>query len=220
MQRHEQIIELSDHVKNKLKQHHSPAVSSPFITSCDEFVEVDSTDDGNDSLLVTSDPVNRARSETFTTYRVDQPSAAFFTYEKSKPPSHISVLHEKYAKQHVCEACVHRDHIIHYERQRLLRLYEENKQLHEQLNSSRLLNQQYENDIEKLKIHLRKVNSHLYEYHVTYDQLKQKIVEEKKQDEHEDKQESTMEHLKRLRHEVNMYNRLVAAKQQHEQRRI
>ena len=47
MQRHEQLIELSDHVKNKLKQHQHPSGSSPFIDSYDEFIEVDSTDDDN-----------------------------------------------------------------------------------------------------------------------------------------------------------------------------
>jgi hypothetical protein len=45
MQRHEQVIQLSDHVKNKLKQHHYPSSPSPFINSSDEFIEVSSADD-------------------------------------------------------------------------------------------------------------------------------------------------------------------------------
>jgi hypothetical protein len=49
MQRDEQIIELSNHIKNKLKQHQYPPASTSFINSSDEFIEVDSTDgeDGN-----------------------------------------------------------------------------------------------------------------------------------------------------------------------------
>jgi len=47
MQRQEQVIQLSDHVKNKLKQHQNPPIISPFINSSDEFIEVNSTDDEN-----------------------------------------------------------------------------------------------------------------------------------------------------------------------------
>ena len=45
MQRHEQIIQLSDHVKNKLKQHHHLPSSASLTDSYDEFIEVASTDD-------------------------------------------------------------------------------------------------------------------------------------------------------------------------------
>ena len=47
MQRHEQIIQLSNHVKNKLKQHHRLPGPSSFIESSDEFIEITSTDDDN-----------------------------------------------------------------------------------------------------------------------------------------------------------------------------
>jgi len=47
MQRHEQIIQLSDHVKNKLKQYQYLTATSSFINSSDEFVEINSTDDDN-----------------------------------------------------------------------------------------------------------------------------------------------------------------------------
>jgi len=47
MQRHEQVIELSDHVKNKLKQHHQLPAASNFIDSSDEFIEINSNDDEN-----------------------------------------------------------------------------------------------------------------------------------------------------------------------------
>jgi hypothetical protein len=47
MQRHESIIQLADHVKNKLKQHQQLPAASPFINSSDEFIEINSTDDEN-----------------------------------------------------------------------------------------------------------------------------------------------------------------------------
>lgn len=45
MQRHEPIIQLSDHVKNKLKQHRYQTLQSPFNNSSDEFLEVNSIDE-------------------------------------------------------------------------------------------------------------------------------------------------------------------------------
>jgi hypothetical protein len=48
MQRHEQIIQLSDHVKNKLKQYQYPPAASSFVNSSDEFIEVNSSIDDDD----------------------------------------------------------------------------------------------------------------------------------------------------------------------------
>lgn len=50
MQRHEQIIQLSNHVKNKLKQHQHLSSSPSFIDSSDEFIEVASTIDDNGKI--------------------------------------------------------------------------------------------------------------------------------------------------------------------------
>jgi hypothetical protein len=68
------------------------------------------------------------------------------------------------------------------------------------------------------------MNSRLYEYHINFDQLKQTIISEKKtspkideQKDEEDKQDTTIDHLKRLRYEVQMYKRIVAAKQKQEE---
>ena len=47
MQRHQPIIQLSDHVKNKIKQHKYSRSASPFINSSDEFIEIESVDDDN-----------------------------------------------------------------------------------------------------------------------------------------------------------------------------
>jgi len=177
-------------------------------------------------LDISPDNVNRTRRDTFTTYQLKQPSASFFTDRNLNQSINISVLQDKYEKQQTpqCQECVHRDHIIHSERQHLLRLHDENRKLDEQLRSSILLNRQYENDNQKLKYHLTKMNSRLYEYHINFDQLKQTIISEKKtspkideQKDEEDKQDTTIDHLKRLRYEVQMYKRIVAAKQKQEE---
>ena len=174
---------------------------------------------------MTSDDTPRLRRDTFTTYQVKQSSGSFFTDRKPHQNLTVPILQQKYKKQQECQECIHREHIIRFERQKLLRLYDENKKLNEQLHSSTLLNQQYKDDIQKLKYHLAKVNSHLYEYQINFDQLKQKIVSGKKtspkitEDKEEEKEEDTTnDHLKRLRYEVQMYNRIVAAKQQQEQK--
>jgi hypothetical protein len=52
MQRQEQVIQLSDHVKNKLKQHQYLPPPSPFINSSDEFIEINSTDDDHGKSYV------------------------------------------------------------------------------------------------------------------------------------------------------------------------
>ncbi|CAF3445168.1 unnamed protein product [Rotaria sp. Silwood1] len=225
MQRHDQVIQLSDHVKNKLKQYQYPTESSSLINSSNEYKETNDTSNDNDSLHFTSsENVTRPRHDTFTTYQVTQPSELFFTEEKSNQITNVSVLQDEYKKQHECQECIRRNHIIHIERQKCLRLYEENKKLNEQLRSSILRNNQYEKDIQKLKYHLTTMNSHLDEYQTSFDQLKQKIVSEKKTtskidkekqiETDEDKHDMTSDHLKRLRYEIQMYNRLVAAKQQ------
>ncbi|CAF1003601.1 unnamed protein product [Rotaria sordida] len=228
MQRHRQVIQLSDHVKNKLNQHHYPTESLSLINSSNEFPETNNTNDGNDSLHFTSsENVIRQRHDTFTAYQVTQPSELFFTEEKSNPITNISILQEQYKKQHECQECIRRNYIIHFERQKFLRLYEENKKLNEQLHLSIQHNHQYEEDIQKLRYYLKKMNSHLYEYQINFDYLKQKIISEKKTNSKidkekqietdEDKYNMRIDHLKRLRYEVEMYNRLVIAKQQQQQ---
>ena len=85
-------------------------------------------------------------------------------------------------KQQECEECLRRNRVIDLQRQDLIRISNQNKQLNHQLRSSILLNQQYESESQKLKHHLNKVNSHLYEYQRNFDHLKQKNhLREKKQ---------------------------------------
>jgi len=167
--------------------------------------------------------ITRQRRDTYTTFDVEHSSGPFFTDSKPNENATVSVLQEEYKKQQQCEKCLRRDRIIHLQHQDLIRMHNQNKQLDHQLRSSILLNHQYENETQKLKHHLNKINSHLYEYQMNYDHLKQKIISEKKTnpkiDEDEDEQEhedETIDHLKRLRYEIHMYNRLVAAKEKQE----
>ncbi len=44
MSHHEQVIQLSNHVKNKFKKHQYAPISSPLINSSDEYIEVNTTD--------------------------------------------------------------------------------------------------------------------------------------------------------------------------------
>ena len=242
MQRHEQIIQLSDHVKNKLKQHKRSSIRPSFIDSSDEFIEINTIDDDDDddnskdnfsSRLPSPDDMTRQRRDTYTIFKVKQPSDLFFTDRKPELNQHNSLLEEKYKQQKECEKCIRSNRIINLQRQDLIRLYNQNKQLNHQLHSSILLNHQYKNDIERLKHHLTKVNSHLYQYQTNFDDLKQKILSDKKthpkideeeeeeeEEEERDEEDITIDHIKRLRYEIQMYNRIVAAKEKNEQKQI
>lgn len=182
------------------------------------------------SVFLPSENTARERRDTYTTRNMNQPSDIAFIDRKFNYNKNTSVLQEIYKKQDRCQECVHRHQTIQYERQQRLYLYEENKRLTEQLRSSKQLNRQYEEDIQNLKYYLKRMNSYLYEYQFNFDQLKQKIASDKKTNPKineekqveivEVKQDTIADHLKRLRHEIDMYNRLVAAKQQQEQKNI
>lgn len=188
------------------------------------FVEIDP------SYYRPSKDINiRPRRDTYTLYEIKQSSDLFFTDQKSD-----SILEEKYAMQKQCRQCLHRDRIIQLQRDDLTRLYQQNKKLNHQLRSSILLNRYYEDDIEKLKHHLKKTNSHLFDYQLNFDQLKQKILsdknkyskkkddeqvnQEEEEDDDEVEEETTIDHIKRLRYEIQMYNRIVAAKEKEEEK--
>jgi hypothetical protein len=162
-----------------------------------------------DSLFHTSaEPFNRRRRNTYTTFQVEQ---SFFTDRKANNPPTGSVLQKKYSKQQ-CQKCRDRNDLVYIEHQRL---ENENKKLNEQLRSSVFLNHRYEEENDKLKHYLRKLNGNLSEYQMNFNQLKQKILSEKKISSKLD-EENEQDHLKRLRYEVHMYNRIVAAKEQQE----
>ncbi|CAF1493056.1 unnamed protein product [Rotaria magnacalcarata] len=228
MQRHEQVIQLSDHVKNKLKSYGYSPISASLINKSDECI--DSNDDNNSVFLSPPETANRERSDICTTYEMTQPSGLLFTDKKISNNGNVSVLQENYRKQKECQECIRRYHKLLFERQQTIRLYEENKKLNEQLRLSVLLNHQYKEDIQQLKYYLRKMNSHLCDYQINFNQLQQKIVsqktinlkinEEKKVEIDDDEQDMTIDHLKRLQYEIQMYNRLVAAKQEQEEKRL
>ncbi|CAF3529212.1 unnamed protein product [Rotaria socialis] len=224
MQRHEQVIQLSDHVKNKLKSYGYSPIPAPLINQPDEFL--DSNDDYNSVFLSPPETANREHRDTFTIYEMTQPSGLLFTDKKFSHNGNVSVLQENYRKQKECQECIRRYHKLLFEHQQSIRLYEENKKINEQLRLSVLLNHQYKEDIQRLKYYLRKMNSHLCDYQINFKQLQQKIVSEKKINEEkkveidDDDQDMTIDHLKRLQYEIQMYNRLVAAKQEKEEKEL
>lgn len=172
----------------------------------------------------------RQRRDTFTTYQLQKPSESFFTDRKSNSTANVAFLEEKYAKQQQCQECIRRHHIINYQRRHIAQLYDENKKITEQLRSSIMANDKYEQDIERLNYHLRKMNTHLYQYQINLDHLKQKNTPDKKTSPkigrepevitNDDESVLTNDHLKRLRYEVEMYNRIVAAKQHKEEKNL
>jgi hypothetical protein len=112
-----------------------------------------------------------------------------------------------------CQECLHREHMLHNEQQRLLDLSNENKKLIKQLRASISLNHQYQDENQKLKHHLTQLNTRIHEYQMNFEALKQKMVSEKK---FKPKEDMEIDHLKRLRHEVHVYNQFIAAKRKEE----
>lgn len=50
MQRHEQVIQLSDHIKNKLKQSQYSPVPSPLNNSSDEFADYNGSNEDENGI--------------------------------------------------------------------------------------------------------------------------------------------------------------------------
>ena len=145
----------------------------------------------------------RPRCNTYTIHQVKQPSARFFTDQNE----HVPMVKEKYRKQ--CEDCLRRNRLIDLQREDLLRLYNQNKRLNRQLGSVVLENRQYQQEIQRLKGQLKESQKNLNE-------LQQKLSPESQLDEEEeeeDGEENPVDHIKRLRYEIEMYNRLVVAKE-------
>jgi len=89
--------------------------------------------------------------------------------------------------------------------------------LTEQLRSSILLNQQYEEENSKLKHHLTKLNIHLEEYQTNFNILRQKVLLEETT---KSRQNFENNQLKTLRHDLQVYNQFITAKRQEEQKQI
>ena len=157
------------------------------------------------------------------TYRVDRPRESLTGEKKPNTPKHVSSIR---MATDDCEQCQELEYLLQVEQQRVEIFQHENQKLIHQLRKSIQQNYEYEYENEQLRSRLKKMNSHLYQHQRNFDGLKQKIAVEKKtnpkliEENDEDQQEKTSEHLKRLRYEVQMYNRLVAAKENEEERRV
>ena len=108
----------------------------------------------------------------------------------------------------ICQECLRRENLLQDENRQLVRAYEENRKLSEQLRSSVILNRQYQEENEKLKQHLTKMNALLQESRMNFDLLKRNRV----------KQEFEDEQIKRLRHEIQVYNQFILTKRKEEQK--
>jgi hypothetical protein len=161
MQKNKPIIQLSDHVKNKIKSHRITS----FSVSSEELNLSDNTDNDNDSLIsISPQKLVRKRRSTCVTYQI-----------QSQP-----VFTEKSRQTQLCQECLRRENLIQTEHQNLLRIQKENKNLSEQFRSLILLNQQYEEENIRLKQYLTKLNTHLQEYQMNFNLLRQKMISEKK----------------------------------------
>lgn len=184
MQRQQQVIQLSDHVKTRLERHHRSPARRPLSNTSDDIYDTSSEDDR-------------------------RPAESFLSKKRAMPNETLSYLQENYAKQKQCRECSRRAYLLHVEQQRLDRVSHDNQKLHEQIRSSIALNRHYAEENRRLKSHLDKINTHLYQYQQNFDQLKQKLGTHPKSEEQE---QSHVDHFQRLRHEVEIYNRHVADK--------
>ncbi|CAF0993918.1 unnamed protein product [Rotaria magnacalcarata] len=211
MQHHQPIIQLSDHIKSKIKYHEPGSVSC----SSDELILSDHTHEDNESFPSSSlQHLYRKRSSTFITRHTQKPSIPeYATVDKRNSFQSIRTPQQ----QEPCQECFHRQNLIQSANQRLLRAYNENRRLTEELRSFISLNHQYEEDNLKLKQHLMKMSAYLEEYKTHFNQLKQKFIAEKN---NQVQQDFGNDQLRRLRHEMYVCKQVVASKQQEEQKNI
>ncbi|CAF3165182.1 unnamed protein product [Rotaria socialis] len=211
MQHHQPIIQLSDHVKSKIKDREPGS----FSRSSDELILSDHTNEDNESFRSPSlQHLYRKRSSTFITRHTQKPSIPEYAIV-NKRNSCQSIRTPQ--RQEPCQECFHRQNLIQSANQQLLRAYSENRRLTEQLRSFISLNRQYEEDNLKLKQHLMKMSAYLEEYKTHFNQLKQTFIAEKN---NQVQQGFDNDQLRRLRHEMHVCRQVVASKQQEEQKNI
>ena len=235
MKRQNHKIELSNHMKNKLHRYRTTQSSS---NCSDNFLDSPNTEyERGNSYFLSLFCLHLLHSIVESTYitPVDEeeeeeeevlPNESYLSSKRATQYESRSYLMDNYQKQRLCKECPHRHYLLQVEHERLQRLYNENKKLHEQLRSSLSLSRHYKDENYRLKDHLIKINAHLYQYQLNIDQLKQEIHSEKKTspkiqiEDSADEQQRRLEHLKRLRYEIEMYNRLTAAKEKQEEKQI
>jgi hypothetical protein len=181
--------------------------------------------------------ISHERRHASTTHPTRQPLESLPIDRKALKSHSVSVLQDKFEKQQPCQECLRRDRLYYIEHERLVRFYHENRKIYEELRASVALNRQYEQENRRVKSHVAKLNSQLYEFQMNSDQVKQRspskkkttskfdakkaqIDDEEEDDDDKEEEEATTDHIKRLRHEVQMYNRLVTAKQQQQEEKL
>lgn len=151
---HRSNIELSAHVKTKLRHASTPSSDDVFFSSVDS-------------------PILR-RDNTFTTYQI-----------QTKPS---------------CLECQRREKLLREKHQRVLHLEEEDRKLTDQLRSTVLLTSRYQEENYQLKNHLHRLNAQLREYQNREEKTTRTTTT------------TDADHLRRLRHEVYVYNQVLAGK--------
>ncbi|CAF1469492.1 unnamed protein product [Adineta ricciae] len=202
----QQTIRLSNHIKNKLRQHQI----TPLSLSSSDLTLSDNSDD-DDATSAREKIAQRRRSSTFITHQTRPQSKAQSLHSinsiQSKPSSPL-----KSAKA-TCQDCHRRENLLRNEHERFVQICNENRRLNEQLRSAVIANHHYQEENTRLKLHLNKVSTHLREYQVNFNLLNQQLTAQKN-----NKcilnGSTSVDQLKRLRYELNAYNASVAIKQQ------
>ena len=132
---HRSNIQLSDHVKSKLR----PRPLTPSSVSSDEVFFPNLSES-----VVSPSPLN-PRSNTFTTYQIQAAPV------KPKP----------FSTQESCKECQRREELLREKHRRVLHLESEDRKLTEQLRSTVLLTSQYQEENYQLKHHLHRLNAQL-----------------------------------------------------------
>lgn len=220
MQHPKQSIQLSEHIKNKLRQQQV----TPLSLSSGVLTLSDTSDDDDDGEIrscslarfhalaltvfiasATPSKLLRRRSSTFITYRLPLPakSQSVQSLKRADPTPRSNVT----LPQPVCHECRRRENLLRSERERIVHVYNENRKLTEQLRSAAIVNHHYHEENGKLKLHLSKINAQMKESQLKLDLLKRQ-------------QDPRGDQIQRLRRELHIYNEVVAAKEQEEQERF
>jgi hypothetical protein len=199
MERQKHVIQLSDHVRHKL-DHYRPIVL--FARGSNEYVPIDAARlvDVRRSDLTSNE---RQRRDVRLTPR-------------STPRRDVD---DEPDQRRRCDRCQRLADQLRWEEQRLDRLNEENMRLRHRIRASIALNRHYEDEQQRMRTEFDRIQSRLIQHQIQLDRSNETIVSQTKsarrkveRDTHDNEQRTIVENLKRLRYEIQMYNRLVTSK--------
>lgn len=112
-----------------------------------------------------------------------------------------------------CDDCFRRENLLRDKTQRILNLEREKRKLNEQVRSSFLVQRRYQEENQKLKEHFQRLVVSLRQ-----NEKKILLLEEKIRVERSSSRD--IDHFRRLRHELDLYNQIVDAKRRDEQEKL